>query len=1290
MADKPKLIGVCLSQAHSFPNTGFLHALNISAAAAGFGLAVFNSSLDFFWHKKDNPAPRAVYQAIRYDLFSAIVIVYHSMHDDSLVSGIVEGARTHGVPVICAGADLPGCFSVVNVYEDSYKALLRHVIADHGAKNTFFIAGMKDEPNSEGRLRCYREVLEELGLPFRDSQVAYGNYWSPPAREIVRQLIGSREKLPRAIFCANDTMAVAVCDTLREHGFSVPGDVIVTGFDGSPVSWLVKPNLTTCGEDPDALAARVMDLILRLLAGEEPPRRILHPFQPVLSESCGCPPLPADRFDAVSVYRRSEMLNTHENDLFYKVELMLGRKDRDSFLAMMSESILPGSVVYLNRRFPDIYSGADFQAETIEEDLLAVPFREPDQPLSAEPCRLSSLRPLPGRETGTTVFNVIRAGTMVCGFYSAWTDDPGRDIQLIKRLSDVLNLIFTIQLGNARQQMLITHLDNTLYLDSVTGLSNLKGLTRWFESWSAVPEHRSLPLALSVYCINRYSYIYESYGMNDTEEIARLVGDRLSSVNAAAPIIARISEDQFAVVSTADSCDALTKIVSDAASAFLRHLDSWNAASSKPYFVEVNNGYTILDAGWTSATPENLIRLALGELYLRRMRARDREEDLPSRSSPDMYSAFSLLMEKNLLRFHFQPIVDAKTSQIFAYEALMRTDPLIRLSPLEILEIAREYDRLYEVEKATLFGIMDSYVRHFSAFSGCKVFINTIPGHFLTREDCDNLKMRYENYLDCFVFELTEQNTTSDEELARLKTLCKPGGHTLLAIDDYGTGHSNMVNVLRYTPQVIKIDRQLISGIQNDSNKQLFVRNTIDFAHQNNIRALAEGVETADELRTVIDFGVDLIQGFFTGRPAEQPLPAVSESVRNLILEENLLLNRYNRHGRVWSAADGETVDLLKLALDNYTCVQLSGGCVTLVGHEKQAVDMVIRVTADSKSVLTLRHVHLKGVNEPILQLGDRCDLTLCAEGTCLLSRDGIRVPPTARLTVTGSGHLQIVNNRNYSIGIGAGCNDSYGTVVVDMEGSLTVRSSGDKVVCLGGGRSVGEGISLLRGSCRFQASGITALGVGSISGDANIRIDQAAVSLLLEGNDGVGLGTFSGASSFRSGGILDLSLNCERAIGIGSMNGSGQALLDAGSASVIVRCDVGSCLGTLNGAYTSRLRGAAVRIRGEGNRVAGFGSPDGVCDTYIEGGDVQAEILAGERMPLGNARSRVVITGGNVRLTPEDSRMPVSPGGLPLACHSPAEDHFEQTFRDPGGSWTYTANRNANGHLSVWIPKAD
>lgn len=1290
MAERHKLIGVCLSQAHNFLNTGFLNELNRAAAKEGCGLIVFNNSMDFYWYQKSNNAPRALFRAIRYELFDAILIIYHTFHDKALVDEIAEGARKHGVPVICAGAELPGCYAILNDYENCFKSVLRHVIRDHGARDTFFIAGMKNESNSEDRLRCYREVLEETGLPVREDRIAYGNYWADASRNIVLKLIRSSEKLPDAIFCANDTMAISVCDTLRENGFRVPEDVIVTGFDGIPAAYMVRPRLTTCSDNPRALAEQTMNLIRRIHQGEEPSHTLVHSFLPVFSESCGCPCTENDRYDALTVYRRSEALNNHENDLYHRVARILTRNDPESFLQMIASSLLPGSVLYLNSGFPAVYSGCDFSPDCLEEDLIAIPHREQEESLVLRPCKRSELQNPEGQELGITVLNTIFSESVVFGSFAAWTTDLDRDAQLIKRVCDVLNLVFNIQLGNARQQILISHLNDTLFLDSVTGLSNLKGLTRWFDSYSAEEANRLLPLSLSVYSIHRYNYIYENYGMNETEEIARLTADYLTAANPSALIVARVSEDQFVVIDGAADRNDIRNIIDKATADFFRNIETYNSVGSKPYFLEINCGCTTMDGGWENATLENLIRLALGELYLNRMRSSSGDVTRPSASASALYNAFNLLMEKSLLKFFFQPIVDAKTAQICAYEALMRTDSLINLSPLEILNTAREYNRLYDVERATLFGIMDRFARNYGDFYGCKVFINTIPGYFLTEEDCDLLKTRYENYLDCFVFELTEQWSTSREEISRLKKLSKPGSTAQIAIDDYGAGHSNIVNVLRYSPEIIKIDRALITDIQSDRNKQLFVRNTIDFAHQNNIRALAEGVETADELRTVIEFGVDLIQGYYTGRPAEKPQAAITESVRNEILEQNLMLARLDLNAQTYTARDGETLDLLNLAVHHYACLQLPEGTYVLNGQKQRSVDIVIQIEEEARVTLTLNDVNLRGFNEPIIQLGKGSDLTLLVEGINTLNKDGILVPASSRLTLRGNGDLSILNNRNYSIGIGANYNDPYGTIVVDLDGTLTLKSSGDRVVCLGGGKSAGEGIHLLRGECAFTGNGISVVAVGSSSGDSRIIIREASLTARVEGNDALAVGSLAGNTEIESSGRLDLTADCERATALGSMSGTGSILLDGGAVSVAIHCDAGACIGTFSGEVTARLRNTVVRVHGEGNRVAGFGSPDGACDTRIESGDIQGEVLAGERLLLGNEQSRVIITGGNVRLFPGSGQFPVSPGGLPLCYQTPDTDHFARTFRDRRGSWTYVADRNSEGLLGVWVPKEE
>ena len=97
------------------------------------------------------------------------------------------------------------------------------------------------------------------------------------------------------------------------------------------------------------------------------------------------------------------------------------------------------------------------------------------------------------------------------------------------------------------------------------------------------------------------------------------------------------------------------------------------------------------------------------------------------------------------------------------------------------------------------------------------------------------------------------------------------------------------MNLLRYSPQVIKIDHFLISDIYKNQNKQHFVRSIIEFARLNDIHVLAEGVETSNELHTLIDLGVDFIQGFYTGRPAPVPASYIDEEIRREIIDANPL-----------------------------------------------------------------------------------------------------------------------------------------------------------------------------------------------------------------------------------------------------------------------------------------------------------------------------------------------------------------------------------------------------------------
>lgn len=93
----------------------------------------------------------------------------------------------------------------------------------------------------------------------------------------------------------------------------------------------------------------------------------------------------------------------------------------------------------------------------------------------------------------------------------------------------------------------------------------------------------------------------------------------------------------------------------------------------------------------------------------------------------------------------------------------------------------------------------------------------------------------------------------------------------LYALDDYGSGYSNEGNLITLDPDFIKIDISIIRGIESDPNKQEVVRNIVSYAHQRGMQIVAEGIETAAELRTSRALGADLFQGYFLSRPSAVP-----------------------------------------------------------------------------------------------------------------------------------------------------------------------------------------------------------------------------------------------------------------------------------------------------------------------------------------------------------------------------------------------------------------------------------
>ncbi len=219
----------------------------------------------------------------------------------------------------------------------------------------------------------------------------------------------------------------------------------------------------------------------------------------------------------------------------------------------------------------------------------------------------------------------------------------------------------------------------------------------------------------------------------------------------------------------------------------------------------------------------------------------------------------------------FQPIVESGSGAVFGYESLLRGhDRLGFSSPLDFLDHVERNGQLLPVEQMLSARALSMFAT-IPSFQSATLFLNLdvrLIAHGEELADSLLSHMRATGIPPSSVcFELSERfDNTSVPEFAALVTYMRQAGFKL-AIDDYGAGHGEMNLLCDYQVDYLKIDRHMVSGIDQNPRKRHLFKNTVTMAHALGIRVIAEGVETEAEFLACRDFGADLVQGWFIARP---------------------------------------------------------------------------------------------------------------------------------------------------------------------------------------------------------------------------------------------------------------------------------------------------------------------------------------------------------------------------------------------------------------------------------------
>lgn len=232
----------------------------------------------------------------------------------------------------------------------------------------------------------------------------------------------------------------------------------------------------------------------------------------------------------------------------------------------------------------------------------------------------------------------------------------------------------------------------------------------------------------------------------------------------------------------------------------------------------------------------------------------------------DNRDSINVLLDERRIRFAYQPIVDLKTGEIFAYEMLMRPTIDDFKSPLEVLTVARNQSKLGKLEKLIMFQAFESIRANQEELKDVKLFINSIPSQILPDHDLEVLKKNYSDLFHKIVIEVIEIESESPAQMQIKIDKAREMG-MMLAIDDFGSGYSNEMRILSIQPEIIKIDMEMVQGVHKDPDKEALIANLLGFCQSRGSRVIAEGIEDAEDLKTIIKLGVDFVQGYYTGKP---------------------------------------------------------------------------------------------------------------------------------------------------------------------------------------------------------------------------------------------------------------------------------------------------------------------------------------------------------------------------------------------------------------------------------------
>ncbi|MDE6845450.1 MAG: substrate-binding domain-containing protein [Lachnospiraceae bacterium] len=248
-----------------------------------------------------------IYKLPDFTKYDGVILNTDTIHEPDIVKEIADKIGIVGIPCVDLNITNPYFMHVEMENRSGVEEIVEHLITQHNATNIFFISGPADSHDARLRLRAYEDTLTANHIKWSEDQIYHGDYSYESGRRAVRKFLDEAQVKPDTIVAANDEMAIGAVLALKEAGYRVPEDVMVTGYDDSEIAAYSYPRLTTVRRGEYEAGQIAYDKIVMANQGHEVEVHTIIQGHAMFSESCGC----AGWRDGDAVHMRENYMKQH-------------------------------------------------------------------------------------------------------------------------------------------------------------------------------------------------------------------------------------------------------------------------------------------------------------------------------------------------------------------------------------------------------------------------------------------------------------------------------------------------------------------------------------------------------------------------------------------------------------------------------------------------------------------------------------------------------------------------------------------------------------------------------------------------------------------------------------------------------------------------------------------------------------------------------------------------------------------------------------------------------------------